>query len=66
MNLDEYKHKRSLYDLFAMTVGKILQYAITDANENGFYKYNLQQIQSRAKTYESLEKRLSEKREIKQ
>jgi ppGpp synthetase/RelA/SpoT-type nucleotidyltranferase/6-pyruvoyl-tetrahydropterin synthase len=60
MNLAEYKQKRELYQEFAHTVKKILFAAISEESTNGYYKYHLQQIQCRAKTYESLENRLRE------
>ncbi len=60
MNLNEYQQQREIYGRFAETVRKILLAAIDDASASGSYKYHLQQIQCRAKTYESLEKRLAE------
>jgi len=55
MNLSEYKEKQELYARFAETVKKILLTAI-----NSSPNYHLQQIQCRAKTIKSLEKRLIE------
>ena len=60
MNLQDYKYKQELYKSFAEIIRKILLAAIHDASANGPYKYHLQQIQFRAKTPESLEKRLIE------
>lgn len=60
MNLELYEKKRKLYTRFAETVRKILLAAITGASSQGVYKYHLQQIQCRAKTVESLQKRLAE------
>jgi ppGpp synthetase/RelA/SpoT-type nucleotidyltranferase len=56
MDLQEYERKRELYGQFAETVRGILSAAIAGST----YKYHLQQIQCRAKTIESLEKRLAE------
>ena len=55
MNLQGYREfKRNLYEQFASTVKDILSAAIT----NSVYTYHLQQIQHRAKTVESLRKKL--------
>lgn len=59
MNLKEYKKKRALYSRFAEVVKDILEAAI--AADPG---YHLQQIQTRAKTPESLEKRLTESDQV--
>lgn len=56
MNLSEYKQKVDLYERFAETVKKILEAAISYSSHD----YHLQQIQCRAKSIESLEKRLEE------
>lgn len=58
MNLDEYNQKIHLYEKFSQIVKDILTAAIsTSEQEDG---YHLQQIQCRAKTYDSLSKRLTE------
>ena len=61
MNLEEYKQKYSLYVSFSKIVSKILETAIEEASATGNYKYNLQHIPYRAKEYDSLKARLSEK-----
>ncbi len=61
MNIHDYKKKRALYDDFSKIIKDILDSAILNSKAMGGYKYNLQQIQHRAKTYESLEERLKEK-----
>lgn len=55
MTLDEYREKIKLYELFALTISNILKEAIS---QNCSFK--VQQIQHRAKTYESLYHRLEE------
>lgn len=60
VKLEQYRERRELYLKFAETVREILIAAITDASSRGTYKYHLQQIQCRAKTIESLQKRLAE------
>ena len=63
MNFEDYKYKIKLYDKFASVVKDILAAAISASNQDGGYHYRLQQIQCRAKTYDSLSKRLKEKGE---
>lgn len=63
MNLEDYKHKIKLYDEFSSVVKDILAAAILASSQDDGYHYHLQQIQCRAKTYESLSKRLKEKGE---
>lgn len=60
MNIDEYKQKFNLYEHFAKTIKDILISAISRSNSEGGYHFHLQQIQSRAKTCDSLIQRLSE------
>lgn len=59
MNLDDYKQKIQLYEKFSYVVKDILTAAISSARSDG-YRYHLQQIQCRVKTYDSLSKRLKE------
>ena len=59
MNLEEYKHSgRASYEKLAATIAELLERAIT--GEGG---YRIQQIQHRAKTVESLSRRMEEKDE---
>ncbi|HBD7156537.1 TPA: RelA/SpoT domain-containing protein [Legionella pneumophila] len=60
MNLDEYKQKIQLYEKFSHTVKDILTAAISSSTQSDVYRYHLQQIQCRVKTYDSLSKRLKE------
>jgi len=60
MNLDEYKQKIQLYEKFSYLVRDILEAAISASSQEGSYLYHLQQIQCRAKTYDSLLKRLTD------
>lgn len=61
MKLNEYKRKRALYAEFAEAVKNIISSALSSSLDIGGYQYHLQQIQCRAKTFESLAKRLEEK-----
>lgn len=61
MKVEEYKQIRELYAEFAETVKNIVSSAISSSIATGGYQYHLQQIQCRAKTFESLVKRLEEK-----
>lgn len=58
MNLEEYEQKREQYEQFTVFVKDILLAAIKRAAEDGSYKYHLQQIHPRTKTYISLRDRL--------
>ena len=60
MNLQEYEHKREIYQRFAETVRNILLAAIANASSRGTYQYHLLHIPCHAKTVESLQKRLAE------
>ena len=60
MNIQDYKYKREVYKRFSEIIQEIIFAAINDASVNGTYNYHLQQIQFRAKTQESLKKRLIE------
>lgn len=60
MNLEEYKQKVQLYEKFSRIIKNILAAAISSSAQNNCYHYHLQQIQCRAKTYDSLSKRLIE------
>lgn len=64
MNLNEYKQKIQLYESFSCTVKDILIAAISSSIKSDEYHYHLQQIQCRAKTYESLYKRLEESKAL--
>lgn len=61
MNIEDYKEKREIYEEFSLCIKDILESVINNTKSIGDYEYHLQQIQHRAKTYESLEKRLNEK-----
>lgn len=60
MDFEAYKNKWELYDRFAKTVKSILDAAF----QNSDPKYQLQQIQARAKTPESLYNRLKESNKL--
>tara|TARA_R110002110_G_scaffold415794_1_gene656142 strand:+ start:11400 stop:14435 length:3036 start_codon:yes stop_codon:yes gene_type:complete len=60
MNLEEYKQKVQLYEKFSYIIKDILAAAISSSAQINCYRYHLQQIQCRAKTYDSFSKRLIE------